>query len=180
MPDAENEGTARVVFVAGVSGAGKTTVGRLLAVRLGGAFLDADALHPPANVAKMAAGIPLDDADRWPWLRAVAAAAEAAPGTVVVACSALRRDYRSLLREGIARPVVFVLLGGGRQELAERLARRHGHFMPASLLDSQLATLEPLGPDEPGFAVGVAAAPEAIAEVIAARLKGRSGDSDER
>lgn len=129
----------------GVAGSGKSTVGALLAARLGLPFVDGDALHPPANVAKMAAGIPLDDDDRAPWLDAVGD--RLASGGVVVACSALRRAYRDRLREA-APAARFVLLHGTRELLAARLGARTDHFMPAALLDSQLATLELPTPGE--------------------------------
>ena len=128
-----------IVVVMGVSGAGKTTVGRALAAAVGWPFVEADELHPPANVAKMARGEPLDDADRAPWLAAVAARMrELEDG--VVACSALREQYRRVLR--VRDDVRFVLLDVPREVLEERMARRRGHFMPPSLLPSQLATLE--------------------------------------
>lgn len=138
------------VVVMGVSGCGKSTVGSLLADRLGVPFLDADSLHPPANLAKMAGGVPLTDADRWPWLRLVGAALAAAADGTVVACSALRRPYRDVLREA-APGVRFVHLVGTHSQLSARMTSREGHFMPASLLDTQMATLEPLGPDERGI-----------------------------
>lgn len=140
----------------GVSGAGKTTTAMALASRLGAVFLDADDLHPAANVAKMAAGVALDDDDRAPWLRAVGEAV-AGHEHVVVACSALKRRYRDLLRD-TAPDLIFVLLVPSDDELARRLAAREGHFMPVSLLRSQLATLEPLGPDEAGVTVDVSSA----------------------
>jgi gluconokinase len=128
-----------IVVVMGVSGAGKSTVGGALAAALGWPFVEADELHPPANVAKMARGEPLDDADRAPWLEAVATRMRALDDGVV-ACSALRERYRDVLR---VRPDVrFVLLDVPRALLEERLKKRRGHFMPRSLLDSQLATLE--------------------------------------
>ncbi|MET1016503.1 MAG: gluconokinase [Leifsonia flava] len=152
------------VIVMGVSGSGKSAVGSALAARLGRPFLDADHLHPEANVAKMAQGHPLDDDDRWPWLDAVGAAAIAGPGTVI-ACSALRRSYRERLL--IAAPdAVFVELDVPRAELERRLRERSHEFMPPSLLDSQLATLESLEVDEPGFAVAVDPAEE-LDELIA-------------
>lgn len=140
------------LVVAGVSGSGKSTVARALAARTGWAFAEGDDLHPEANRRKMAAGIPLDDADRQPWLERVAGwigDRERAGESGIVTCSALRRRYRDLLRDG--HPSVrFALLRADTDVLGARLRARTGHFMPASLLDSQLATLEPLDADEPG------------------------------
>jgi gluconokinase len=139
-----------ILIVAGVAGSGKTTVGALLAGRLRWQFADADTFHPEANVAKMRAGIPLTDADRQPWLRAVAEWMDAriADGeSGVVTCSALKRDYRDLLLAG--RPTAtMVFLRVGRDVLDRRLRARHDHFFPEKLLDSQLAALEPPTPDE--------------------------------
>ncbi|AYF98400.1 gluconokinase [Protaetiibacter intestinalis] len=151
------------VVVAGVSGSGKSTVGALLAERLGVPFVDGDALHPPANVAKMAAGIPLDDADRGPWLDAVGE--RLAAGSVVVACSALRRAYRDRLRAA-APSVRIVLLDGTRELLGERMAARAEHFMPPALLDSQLATLERPAPDEHVAVYDVAVPPAELADAV--------------
>jgi len=130
----------------GVSGAGKTSVGLAASAVTGVPFLDADDLHPPENVAKMAAGIPLDDDDRTPWLEAVGTALrDKAP--CIMACSALRRSYRDRLR-GHAPAALFVLLQVPRTELERRTAAREDHFMPAALLESQLATLESPDPSE--------------------------------
>lgn len=160
------------LVVMGVSGAGKTTLARALAARLGWEYDEGDDLHPPANVAKMRAGQPLDDADRWPWLRAVAArigAREAAACSSVVTCSALRRRYRDVLREG--HPSVrFVHVTVAPALLEARLDRRTGHYMPPSLLASQLATLEPLGPDEPGVVVGGDRPLEQVVDEVLDRL----------
>ncbi len=135
-------------MVMGVSGCGKSTLGRALSSRLGREFVEGDALHPPANIAKMAAAIPLTDQDRWPFLTNVAAALNAAkPLGAVVSCSALRRVYRDFIRER-AGEVTFVLPLIERALLVERLAQRHDHFMPAALLDSQLSTLEIPAVDE--------------------------------
>lgn len=144
------------VVVMGVSGVGKSTVGRALAGRLGWEFGEGDALHPTANVARMRAGVPLTDADRKPWLAAVRAWIEeraAAGRSVVVSCSALKQRYRDELREARGARVVFAHLDGGAALVRERLAGREGHFMPVSLLASQLADLEPLGADEDGVRV---------------------------
>ncbi|WP_431245234.1 gluconokinase [Leifsonia xyli] len=158
------------VVVMGVSGSGKSTVGQLLARRLGVPFVDGDALHPPANVAKMASGHPLTDEDRIPWLHAVGRAlADTAPEGTVVACSALKRAYRDLIRAE-APDAVFAELDGSRELLAGRMAARPGHFMPVSLLDSQLATLEPLQQDEVGARFDVGSPPQELADAIAARL----------
>jgi gluconokinase len=154
----------RAVVVMGVSGTGKSTIGRALADALRLPFVEGDDLHPPANVAKMAAGIPLTDADRAPWLDLVAARLAGPPA--VVACSALRRIYRDRLRMD-APDLALVYLHGTRELLAGRMAARPGHFMPTSLLDSQLATLEPPTPDENALAVDVVLPPaEIVAEAV--------------
>ncbi len=159
-----------VVVVMGVAGTGKTTVGRLLADALDVPYAEADAFHPPANVAKMSAGTPLDDADRAPWLDAIGAWAHRHQGRGgVVSCSALKRGYRDRLRAA-APGVVFLHLTGDRALIAERMAGRSDHFMPVTLLDSQFATLEPLAPDEPGAAVDVAPGPPAVTRHALATL----------
>lgn len=145
------------IVVMGPSGAGKSLVGAALAERLAQSlprldFIDGDDLHPPANVDKMRAGIPLQDADREPWLGLIGAALADADGGRVVACSALRRAYRDAIREACP-DAVFVELVVARDELGERVSRRAGHFMPAALLDSQLGALEPLDRDERGVRV---------------------------
>lgn len=145
----------------GVSGSGKTTVGAALADALGLRFVDGDALHPAANVAKMAAGIPLDDADRGPWLDAIGTVLAA--GSVVVACSALKHVYRDRLRAA-APNLELVFLDGAPELLAARMVARPGHFMPTSLLDSQLQTLEPPTADEHPLTVDISAP---VAEIVA-------------
>lgn len=146
------------IVVMGVSGSGKTTTGTALADLMGWPFIEGDSFHPAANLRKMAEGIPLDDNDRAPWLQALAdqiAAAEARGECLVMGCSALKRSYRDILRSGGSR-VRFLHIHGTRDLLAERLNHRAGHFFPPKLLDSQLATLEPLGPDEDGAIVELA------------------------
>jgi gluconokinase len=138
----------------GVSGSGKSTVGAALAQRLRVPFLDADTLHPPPNVAKMAAGAPLDDDDRQPWLASVGEWLAAHRDGGVAACSALKRKYRDQLRARCPR-VAFLYLNGSPETIGRRLAGRSGHFMPAALLASQFDTLEPLGMDEVGVAVDI-------------------------
>ncbi len=133
------------VVVMGVSGSGKTSVGAALADRLQLPFVEGDSLHPQSNVARMAAGIPLSDADRWPWLDQIGDRLAQAPGGVVISCSALKKAYRERLRAAAA-PLYFIFLDGAFDVLSTRMASRKGHFMPVSLLESQLATLEtPVG-----------------------------------
>ncbi len=162
----------RVIVLMGVTGAGKTTVGELLAARLGARFAEGDAYHPPANVAKMRGGTPLQDADRWPWLEAIRAdmARWLAEGeTAVLACSALKRAYRDVLRR--AGPGVrFVHLAGEAELIAARLGGRRGHYMPAALLPSQLATLEDPAGEPDVLRIGIEGSPEAIVERILAAL----------
>jgi gluconokinase len=161
------------VILAGVSGSGKTTVGRLLADRLGWPFADGDSFHPAANVAKMAAGIPLTDDDRWPWLAAIGAwmdARIAAGGSGVVACSALKRRYRDVLRLG--RPAVrLVFLDVSRDEDLARLRARSGHFFPAALMDSQFADLEPPGPAEGALVLPARGSPDELVSAIISGLR---------
>jgi len=170
----------RFVVVMGVSGSGKSTVAHALALHLGWELLEGDDLHPPANVAAMTAGTPLTDADRGPWLEAIgrwvdARARSGASG--VLTCSALRRSYRDRLRAG--RPTLtFCHLEVDPDELARRTARRTGHFMPGSLLPSQLTTLEPLAPDEPGITVSSDAPPQTLVAEVVRRLALREAGPD--
>ncbi|MGZ5907577.1 MAG: gluconokinase [Reyranella sp.] len=161
-----------VAVVMGVSGSGKTTVAKLLAERLGWRFQEGDQLHPPQNVEKMSAGIPLSDADRLPWLRRIA---ETIDGwrergqSGVVTCSALKRSYRDII-VGDRPDVRLVYLKGSHDLIRQRMAARHGHFMPSTLLDSQFATLEEPSPDENAIVVDIGGEPEKIAREIADRL----------
>ena len=143
------------ILVMGVCGAGKTTLGRALAQRLGYSFIEGDELHSAANVAKMVAGIPLTDEDRAPWLEHVADALAKATrqGGGVAACSALKRRYRDLIRDRNGAPLAIIHPTLGEDQLRERLARREGHFMPPGLLASQQAALEPPAADEPAVTI---------------------------
>ncbi len=158
-----------LVVVMGVSGCGKSTVGAALAEQLDGVFIDGDDLHPPDNVAKMAGGHALTDADRVPWLDRVGQELSAGEGPVVIACSALKRAYRDRIRHAAGRIVTFVHLCGPREILARRLNARPGHFMPPALLDSQIATLEPIESDERAVTVSIVQPPAQI--VVDARRK---------
>jgi len=161
-----------LVVVMGVSGVGKTTIGRELARRLGAGFLEGDDFHPASNVAKMRRGEPLEDADRWPWLDRLAGElgrADAEGRRLVLACSALKRAYRDRLRAG-ASDLRFVCLVGDPVEIGRRLRQRSGHFMPPGLLESQLLALEPPSGDENAIVVEVEAAPQAIVSEITHRL----------
>ena len=158
----------QVLVLMGVSGCGKTTVAAILAGRLSWPFEEGDALHPPANIAKMEAGHPLTDEDRAPWLRKVAdwvGERIDAGEHGLITCSALKRSYREVInRRGAG--VVFVYLHGSRETIASRLMARHGHFMPPSLLDSQFADLEEPAADEPAIRVDIGPAPSALAQTI--------------
>lgn len=169
----ENEpAAARAVIVMGVSGCGKSSVGAALARRLGLPFIEGDVLHPESNVAKMAAGTPLTDEDRWPWLTVIGermADALARGEGIVVSCSALKKIYREHLRAATGDRLAFVYLEGSRDLLGRRMGARTGHFMPLALLDSQLATLEvPTG--EP--AVVTVSIDQPVEGIVADALKG--------
>lgn len=167
------------LVIMGVSGSGKSTVAGVLARRTGCVLAEGDDFHPPSNVARLAAGKPLDDARRAPWLAALAdwLAEHANRGQcAVLSCSALTRAYRDLLR-GAGAGVMMVHLAGPRDLVARRLAARRGHFMPAELLDSQYAELEPLGADEPGVTVDIAKPPDRIADEVLRALGPVTGTS---
>jgi carbohydrate kinase (thermoresistant glucokinase family) len=142
------------VVVMGVSGCGKTTIGKLIATHYGAEFVDADGLHPQSNIEKMSQGIPLTDEDRWPWLATVGRVLSES-NSLVIACSALKVDYREEILKSAA-DTLFVHLHGSRELLHRRMNLRSDHFMPASLLDSQLATLELLRATEPGYELNIA------------------------
>ncbi|OAN62181.1 gluconokinase [Sphingomonas sp. TDK1] len=165
---------AAAVIVMGVSGCGKSTLGALLAEGLGCTFLEGDAFHSVEAVTKMRDGTPLTDADRWPWLDRIAAAATASIetcGNAIAACSALRRVYRDRLRAGIPGGVQFVLLEADRAQLLARMSARPGHFMPTSLLDSQLATLERPLPDEGVLTLPAQQPPPVLRDAVLAYLE---------
>jgi gluconokinase len=160
------------LIVMGVSGSGKTTIGETLARRLGWPYEDADTFHPASNVAKMSAGHPLTDEDRWPWLKAIAAEIDRACSAgehIVIGCSALKRAYRDVLMHG-RTDIRLVYLDGTRTLVADRLSLRKGHFMPPGLLASQFATLEPPTPDERAVTVSIDAEVEAIVDRIISQL----------
>jgi gluconokinase/shikimate kinase len=162
--------SSQVLVLMGVSGCGKSTVAGVLAGRLGWDFGEGDDLHPAENVAKMAAGHPLTDEDRWPWLERVAQwirehTEAGRPG--IITCSALKRSYRDILR---GDHVVFVYLHGTREQIAARLSARHGHYMPPELLDSQFATLETPGEDEHALSIDIGPPADVLADEIMERL----------
>ena len=163
-----------IVVVMGVSGVGKTTVGERLAARLKAHFIEGDRFHPPENIAKMSQGAPLDDADRHPWLAALAAELDRfrrEGARVVLTCSALRGSYRAILRNG-HDDVDFVFLDGPKALVQRRLAARTNHFMPPGLLDSQFAALEAPDAEEHALRIDVDAAPETIVDAVLQRLRG--------
>ena len=164
--------TPCALIVMGVSGSGKSTIAEKLAERLGWRYEDGDKFHPASNVAKMSAGHPLTDEDRWPWLQAIAAEIDRlclAGEHAVIACSALKRAYRDILVHG-RNDVRIVYLDGTQQLIADRLAKRQGHFMPPDLLPSQFRTLEPPGSDENPVTVSIDASVEAIVDDIVHQL----------
>ena len=168
--------TARIpcaLIVMGVSGSGKSTIGEKLAQRLAFSYEDGDKFHPPANVAKMSAGQPLTDEDRWPWLQAIADEIDRiclAREHAVIACSALKRAYRDVLVHG-RNDVRIVYLQGSQQLIADRLAQRKGHFMPPGLLDSQFKTLEPPDASEHAVTVSIDGAVDEIGDDIVRQLE---------
>src|SRR5690349_9174679 len=171
---------ASPIVVMGVSGSGKSTVGAALAQRLRVPFADADDFHPPANIAKMTAGEPLDDGDRYPWLEAIGQwlAGHCADGGVM-SCSALKRKYRDQLRRHCT-DVEFLHLAGTPEVISKRQASRPGHFMPASLLASQFSTLEPLGDDERGLVIDVDQSIDSIIDTYVAQTATRTTEQENR
>ncbi|WP_096451068.1 gluconokinase [Mesorhizobium sp. 113-1-2] len=163
----------RRMIIMGVAGSGKTTIGEALARAISATYVDGDQLHPEANIAKMSAGIPLVDADRWPWLARVGETLR--PGTIpiIVGCSALKRAYRDFITEQTGAPVLFIYLDGSHELIFRRMRERTGHFMPTSLLDSQFATLEIPGKDENAISVVIDAPLQEIVADITTKFEER-------
>lgn len=155
----------RCYVLMGVSGCGKSSIGMALSVACGMEFVDGDDLHPPANIAKMSGGLPLDDGDRAPWLEQVGRVLAQESGPVVIGCSALKKKYRDIIRAQVPEPVHFLHLDAPKCVLTQRVSERSGHFMPTSLLDDQFATLERLGSDEWGSQIDISQAfPQVFAQ----------------
>lgn len=181
MSDSQKPILRRNLIVMGVSGSGKTTAGETIAAHFGAPFIEGDQLHPAANIAKMSAGIPLDDTDRQPWLEAIAAKlAEGDDGAsgVVAACSSLKKSYRAILTGKSRRRTTFIFLDGSRALLERRMTTRKGHFMPASLLASQIATLEPPGADEDVLRIDLDGDVDAEIAAAIARIEREDGAGD--
>ncbi|MDE0694857.1 MAG: gluconokinase [Boseongicola sp.] len=164
---------ARQFVVMGVSGCGKSTVGAAVAERLGISYIDGDDLHPTENITKMSRGEPLTDVDRAPWLVRVGQRLAEFDGPVVIGCSALKRAYRDIIRDNAAEPLCFLHLEGSRETLSERMANRSGHFMPVSLLESQLATLEPPGLDETAITADIDQPFDKLVDALVAKIRER-------
>ncbi len=164
----------RLFVVMGVAGCGKTTIGEALALALNCAFLDGDTYHPKSNVEKMSRGEPLSDEDRWPWLEIfgteLAKAGTQDQPVAIGGCSSLKKIYRERIAEAAGEPVLFIYLNGSRDLIAKRMGAREGHFMPTSLLDSQFATLEVPGADEPAISVDIDATTQEIVTQAMAKI----------
>jgi gluconokinase len=164
----------RRFVIMGVSGCGKSSVGAALADRLTGVYIDGDDLHPAANIAKMGAGVPLTDADRWPWLDRVGECLARAEVTALIGCSALKRAYRDRIRAAVEGPVRFIHLAGKKEIIAARLHARQGHFMPVALLESQFTALEPPAGDEQAITVDIDQPFDAVIAAVIAALEEES------
>ena len=164
-----NDFHSGAAVVMGVASCGKTTIGMAIAKQIGARFIEGDRLHAPESVAKMSAGIPLTDDDRWPWLARIGETLRG-EDSAIAACSALKKSYREAIARAAGRPVTFIFLQGSRELLSRRIAERKGHFMPPSLLDSQFATLEVPGADERAIAIDIDQPPDAIVALAAAYL----------
>lgn len=166
----------RLIIVMGVSGSGKSTIAKHLSEALGAHFLDADDYHPAPNVAKMSRGDALNDEDRWPWLKDFAQAMSGQAGYCVGACSALKKDYRYYLKTEARESLLFVYLDGDKELLQRRMSARTEHFMPTTLLESQLATLEIPGSEEHSISIDISGSPEQIITLIQQKMKEMNND----
>ena len=162
----------RRMVLMGVAGCGKSSVGTALATRLGAVYRDGDDLHPAENIAKMSKGVPLEDADRWPWLTRVGEALQAGTESTIIGCSALKRAYRQHIERTAGAPVTFIHLAGTIEVIEKRMQERQGHFMPPALLASQFAALEPPGPDENAISVDIDQPLDSVVDAIAIQLGG--------
>ncbi|MCZ4292161.1 gluconokinase [Hoeflea alexandrii] len=167
---------ARHAIIMGVAGCGKTSVGEDLSRLTGIRFMDGDALHSKENVAKMSAGTPLTDDDRWPWLEAIGQEFARSTEPLAIGCSALKHSYRDRIRQQAGAPVCFIHLTGSREVIGQRMRNRKNHFMPPELLDSQFATLEPPGADEESIAIDIDQPLDAIVALAARYLEGQDND----
>jgi gluconokinase len=158
--------------IMGVAGCGKSSIGRAIATQISAEFIDGDDLHPQANIDKMSAGDALTDEDRAPWLHAVGHSLSNTPAPCIIACSALKKAYRDIIRTSANAPVTFLHLHGSRQVIEDRMSAREGHFMPVSLLDSQFATLEPLDESERHYTVDIDQPFAAVVDAFVTHLKG--------
>jgi len=162
----------RLMVVMGVAGCGKSTIAEGLAEKLAGTYLDGDSFHPASNIAKMSAGTPLTDEDRWPWLSIFAKEISGRNGSVVGACSALKRSYRDFITKEANEPVLFIYLDGSRELISNRMSEREGHFMPTSLLDSQFAALQIPSKDEHAISVDISGTQDQIVSEVAKKVMG--------
>jgi gluconokinase len=161
----------RLFIVMGVAGCGKSTIGNTLADQLGGTYLEGDSFHPEDNIAKMSEGTPLTDEDRWPWLKIIGQEMAKADGLIFAGCSALKLAYRDLIEQEAGERVTFIHLSGSQELIADRMAKRGGHFMPLSLLKSQFATLEPLIEREQSIVVDISGSTDEIVFDIVSKIK---------
>tara|TARA_B100000745_G_C20107463_1_gene378988 strand:- start:582 stop:1094 length:513 start_codon:yes stop_codon:yes gene_type:complete len=168
----QNSGITKFIIM-GVSGSGKSSVGSLLSNKIDAVFLDGDEMHPPENITKMSSGQPLDDDDRHPWLQNIGKALKDEPGSIIIACSALKKIYRDLIREMAEQEVIFVHLVGSLDIIKNRMSKRTGHFMPLSLLESQFETLETPKRPENFMAIDIDQSLESIIEQLTHLIKNR-------
>lgn len=166
----EGKNSPRLFVVMGVAGCGKSTVGNSIADQLGGTYLEGDEFHPMGNIKKMSNGEPLTDEDRWPWLKIIGQEMGKIDGLVFTGCSALKQSYRNFIKQEAGEKVTFIHLSGSKELIAARMEKRAGHFMPASLLDSQFATLEPLSDEESSIVVDISLPEQKILDQIISEI----------